>query len=135
MITVYLGGTFPKNNQELYEKYTEKHNILKHRLEELGYKVLSPLRGKVIGSGWDPNEIVHRDERDIDNSDIMLVLMTEPSIGSSMEIYRAREICGIPVIVVTDCFDVYNHYWIRAKVTKIFLSVSEAVDYIGWLIY
>ena len=130
---VYLGGTFPKHSKRAFDLCVEHHSKISAKLQGYGYKIITPLRGKGGSEGYEPNEIVHRDEFDLDRADIMICLMVEPSIGSSMEIYRAREISQIPVIVVTNNPEVSNHYWIQAKATKVVKTINEAIDFLSWL--
>jgi nucleoside 2-deoxyribosyltransferase len=44
-------------------------------------------------------EIVELDKRDVESSDIVLVMYTKPSVGTSMEIFYAHQL-GIPVLTI-----------------------------------
>lgn len=132
---VYIAGNIGAGlPEEVFQRFREA----KQRIEALGVEVLDPTRGKAVsgeevGFPYEANEIVHRDEADIDAADVLIARIEQPSIGTSMEIYRAREICHIPVIVVTSSHLVANHYWIRAKATKIVRTLEEAAEYMrGW---
>ena len=121
----------------------EFFNGVAAQLRVRGFKVLVPTRGKypacMPGDGcgtmasftfpaYGVNEIVHRDLNDVDRSCIVLAFMSEPSIGTSMEILYAREITRIPVIVVSSNPKVADHYWIRAYASKICATQEEAFD-------
>ena len=129
--TVYVSGGIAGLKVEEVFSYFES---MEDKLLKLGLDVLSPVRGKVldneVASLYEPNEIVHRDENDIKNSDLMIAFPSGKSIGTFMEIYLARKICDIPVIVVTTNPHIANHYWVRAYASKIVSSLDEAIDYL-----
>jgi len=138
MKKIYLAGTVDKTNPE---ETLKRFSYIENQLSNLELCVLNPLRGKAISSTdmdfmpYEANEIVHRDENDVDRSDILFAYMLKPSIGTSMEIYRAREICKIPVVVVSDNPAIYKHYWIQNKATKIVRSIEEGIDFVQhWLL-
>lgn len=132
--TVYVsGGIAGLQPDQVLDYFTD----MEERLRGLGLDVLSPVRGKVldteVAQKYESNEIVHRDENDIKHSDIMVAFPSDKSIGTIMEIYLARKICDIPVIIVTTNPHIANHYWIRAYASKIVSSFDEAIDYLqGW---
>lgn len=129
--TVYIsGGIAGLNPKEVIEYF----NTLELRLQELGLETLSPIRGKKldteVAQKYEPNEIVTRDENDIKHSDLMIAFPSEKSIGTHMEIYLARKVCDIPVIVVTTNPHIANHYWIRHFASKIVPSMDEVIEYL-----
>lgn len=128
--TVYLAGTI-QSNKATNEVIT-RFSILQAMLEELGLVVFNPVRGKKVGDRlYYSNEIVHRDEYDIDRADLLVALFPflSYSIGTPMEIYRAREICKIPVVVISPHKVIREHHWIRAKATYITADIQEAITY------
>lgn len=140
--TIYLGGNIGAfSGKEVKARFAKG----KKDLEALGYRVLSPLRGKNVTSRekvdagcyqFEPNEIVGRDLNDIKQADLMVALQDKPSIGTAMEICFSRAVRDIPVIVVTRNKKVANHYWIRFFATKICSSLEEAVEHIKkWKYY
>lgn len=134
--TIYLGGNIVAlKGKEAIARF--KH--AKKSLEKLGYKVLSPTRGKTLTSkddadadnyAYEPNEIVHRDLNDIRQADMVIAREEEPSIGTAMEICYAREVCHIPVIVISSNPVVQKHYWIRYFASKVVPDIESAVKYI-----
>lgn len=90
-ITVYLAGP-------IYVKgitaAAEWRNEAKEVLERHGYRVLDPLRGKMEGQHYAPDEIVDRDLEDVGIADILLVEMDTPDVpisGTSMEMKEAHD--------------------------------------------
>lgn len=131
--TIYLGGTI--NGLEP-EQVIKRFNEIQSGLEYIGFNVLNPIRGKKITIhkdkffSYEPNEIVHRDLRDIDNSKYMLAFMPVPSIGTSMEIMYAREY-DTPVVVVSDNPAVTEHYWIKSLASKVVPDIESAYIYLS----
>ena len=131
--TIYLGGSINGLNPD---EVLEKFDMVQEGLEFLGFEVLSPTRGKKVSRrkgefvGYEPNEIVHRDLRDIDNADYMLALFEVPGIGTSMEIIYARLTMNIPVIVVSTDPRVTEHYWIKSLASKILPDIESAYIYL-----
>lgn len=131
--TIYLGGSIDKLNPDMV---METFGSVQKSLEEIGFKVLSPVRGKKVGSNhqdfvsYEPNEIVHRDLADIDNADYMLAMMVKPGIGTSMEIMYSRMVRNIPVVVVSKNPAVVHHYWIKSLASKIVPDVETALNYL-----
>ena len=109
-------------------------NALQLNLEKFGFNVYSPIRGKIldteVSQKYGVNEIVHRDENDIMMSDLMIAFPSIKSIGTYMEIYLARKIRQIPVIVIATDPHIINHYWIRAYASKIVSTPDEAIEYL-----
>ncbi len=135
MKTVYLAGNVGKSKDltDVLSNFAAAEAILK----SVGFRVLNPMRSKEAvyeQVRYDCNEIVHRDEGDIDRSDLLIAVMSVPedgavSIGTPMEICRAREVARIPVIVVAYDEVIFNHYWIKSKATKVVATFDEAVRY------
>lgn len=141
--TIYLGGTF--SNQEIGKLIDRRKDIKNNIFFSCGsdIKILDPLRDKFICNSskltdkmeknyeenFTCNEIVHRDIRDINNSDILLMDLIEPSIGSSMEIMYASFYNKIIIVVTTNPL-IRLHPWINSLSTKIFENMDDAIDYI-----
>ena len=140
MKTIYFAGTFAGFDLvdlAIKRKVTSDGLILR------GFKVIDPLREKPLdklgkGSDYDklykeltPNEIVHRDLWDIDRSDIVLMLMTKPSIGCSCELMYAH-LKNKCIVVVSEVPEVLEHPWVKSLSTKVIDSSKEDyLDYIG----
>ena len=133
MATVYVAGSIHGLDAR---EAVERFNIIENRLRAIGFNVRNPVRGKKISNvaldflPYEPNEIVHRDLADIDNSDYVLAFMAMPSIGTSMEIIYARLIKRIPVIIITTNPEVRSHPWISVFKSKIVESIDEAIPYL-----
>lgn len=130
--TVYLaGGIAGLAPSEVLDRFS----VAECALSAAGFFVLSPIRGKKldleVGQRYEPNEIVTRDLDDIRRSDFLIVEPSEISIGSYMEIIYAREVCKIPVVVVTTNQHISNHYWIRVYASKVVESIDAAVAYLN----
>ena len=81
--------------------------------------------------GFLPNEIVHRDLSDILNSDIVILHMRKPSIGSSCELMFANMHKKI-ILIISENPDVTGHPWINSLASKVFSNEEEVIDYLGW---
>ena len=133
MLTIYIGGNIGQKDSKEVEK---DFNNLDKILTDLGHKVLNPRRkkdgdrAKIIreASGC----IVHRDEQDIDRSDLMIAQLDSRycSIGTPMEIYRCREIRKIPVIVITKDEYLKTHPWLTTKVSVVVSTIEEALEHV-----
>ena len=130
--TVYVSGGIAGLSPDDVEDY---FRTAEEKLRELGLEVLSPIRGKVmdteVGSHYEVNEIVHRDENDVKHSDLMIAYPSDKSIGTIMELYLARKICDIPVIVIATSPHITGHYWIRSYASKIVPTLEDAIDYVS----
>lgn len=126
--TVYIsGGMEGLSPAEInhYFKTAEK------KLKALGLEVLSPIRGmSSAGGNFEANEQVHRDETDIKHSDLVLACPSNVSIGTHMEVYLARKICDIPVIIITTNPHIAEHCWIKVYASKIVSSLDDAILHI-----
>jgi len=134
---VYLAGNIGNLSAK---ECTMRFEAGKEYLEDLGFAVRSPIRGKILTSieavekniyVYEPNEIVDRDLWDIDHAELILAMPKEGSIGTFMEIFYGAYVRHIPVIVVTESDKIRNHYWIKKFASKILPTVEEAIDYIG----
>jgi hypothetical protein len=74
------------------------------------------------------NEIVILDKLDIQNSDIILVRYTKPSVGTSMEIFYAHSI-NKPIVLWCD-EGVSLSPWLLYHVTTIVYNKEDAVKFI-----
>lgn len=117
-----------------------RFTYIEQQLTELGFQVLSPIRGKVmdteVDSLYEVNEIVDRDLWDISRSDIIIASPSHQSIGTWMEIFYAAYVRHIPVILIAkqDSF-IAKHYWTRKFATKIVPDIESAIDYVkAWLL-
>ena len=99
------------------------------------WQALDPFKGRTINSKCDlytPHEIVTRDLRMIANADCVLAEMILPDynyIGTSMEIFYASKILGLPVVVYTDKYQ--HHYWLRDLTVANFPTLKECCDYVN----
>ena len=100
-----------------------------------GFTTLDPCRKKATyRNGFHtPNEILFRDLKDVDESDIILVNFNlkpdKISIGTICEIQHAWE-QKKPVVIVSDDQRILEHPWILALTVKQFPSLEQAVEYI-----
>lgn len=69
-------------------------------------------------------ELVAEDERMIDDSDVVLVNANEPSWGTAMEVFYAKNL-GRDVIAFTN--DASISPWLRVHTTAIFSSLADAL--------
>lgn len=106
-------------------------------LEWNGHEVINPLRGRVWSkaeeqSQFTPNEIIHRDLKDVDKSDILLVEYTNPSldyVGTITEMARARRKDKIVIVFTEGKRSTFGWLdWYLA--TKVVNTLEEALDYI-----
>lgn len=113
----------------------------KEYFEQYGITTLNPLDGKEdlrSLSGLDrqkqflPQELILRDLRDIDNSDVVLVELAwfdNTYIGTLMEIFYAWE-HRKPVIAWTGVNYLHERSWLPGLITKSYSSLDDALDYI-----
>lgn len=104
------------------------------KLEAIGLKVLSPIRGKKLDAEciqkYEPNEIVTRDLNDIGQCDLMVAYPSTKSIGTFMEIFFAAYVKHIPIVVVAQNEHIRAHYWIRFFASKVVSTMDEAIKHI-----
>lgn len=71
-------------------------------------------------------EIVDLDKRDIRESDCLIVMYTQPSVGTSMEVFMAWTI-GKPVLIINES-DKPISPWLRYHSTAIVLTKELAMQ-------
>lgn len=71
-------------------------------------------------------EIVELDKRDIKSCDVMLVMYTRPSVGTSMEVLYAWSL-GIPVILIDESIQRLSP-WMRYHATTIVETKEQALE-------
>lgn len=128
---VYLSGPIYPDNREATDAWREQaHGYLNaHSIE-----TLDPCRGKAVYqyNVFTPLEIVYRDLRDIDHSDVLLVNFNlvgdKIPAGTLMEIQYAW-MKQKPCIVVCTDPRLKFHPWILAMSVRIFQTLGEALDY------
>lgn len=140
MKTVYFGGTF---SGKKYNELIEERESLRAKLALLDISILDPLRDKLpikgkedikmenycIEQEFRPNSIVHRDLADIRKADIVILVMSSPSIGSSCELMFAS-LHGKITIVLTDNPLVLNHPWVQSIATEVVQTEEEILSQI-----
>lgn len=72
-------------------------------------------------------EIVKSDLKHIDESDGVIALIREGSIGTSMECYYCSQVVKKPLFVITEKY--YKHAWIMTFATKIFKNEKQFIDW------
>ena len=129
---VYLSGPiYPDNKNETDTWRKRAYEYLKLA----GIETLDPCRGKAVYTygAFTPLEIVYRDLRDVDLSDLLLVnfnlLPNKLPIGTVMEIQHAFE-TQKPVVTVGNDPRVTMHPWIQAMAVRHFEELDEALEYI-----
>jgi len=129
---IYIPGSVP-NAREHTDAWRNEATIL---LESYGIEVLDPCRRKAIYDPklFTPNEIVFRDLKDVDDS--QLILMNFHLVGDKLPIGTVMEAMFAwmqkkPVVVVSDDPRIVGHPWIQAMVVRIFKSIPEACCYIN----
>lgn len=96
------------------------------------HEYVDPMRNDYRGREMEPGiaeEIVEADKKDIIDSDVILVNYDKPSVGTSMEVFFAREI-GKFVIVVAQPSTVISP-WLKFHSHAILPSFAEAMEKIG----
>jgi hypothetical protein len=132
--TLYYGGTFSGYNLLELDKERQK---TREKLNSHGFKVLDPMRGgknlnalaETANEFFSPNEIVHRDLRDIDRSEIVLLEMKKASIGSSCELMYSSLNKKI-IIIISEEPSVINHFWVQSLATKILPDIDSTIDHL-----
>jgi nucleoside 2-deoxyribosyltransferase len=95
-------------------------------------RTLDPMARDYRGREMEPGiavEIVENDKVDIDNSDVILVNWTGPSVGTSMEILYAWE-RGKQIVVVMEA-SVKPSPWLVYHSTHIVHTMADAIAIIG----
>lgn len=140
---VYLAGLISTD----VSKSLQWRVDVKPRLEDLGFEVLSPMRGKdpaklVRGGVVDPSltarDIVLRDFNDIRRSTVILAHLevfggSRPLLGTIAELAWAWQL-NIPVVGIADFDNVHNmqnHPFTREFISHYFTTHWEAADFIA----
>lgn len=125
MKTIYLAGAIQNCSDS---QCIDWRNEVKNRLYNK-YNILDPMdrdyRGIEVES---VKEIISGDEKDIDNSDIILAMAELPSWGTAMEIRDAFNWKNKQVIVV--CSKDRPSPWLIGNSHKIFKTLKEAIEYL-----
>jgi len=130
---VYLSGGIGGLTFEEANKWRSEAT---EQLREFGIQVLNPLRGRMFeaevidNADFNPNELVHRDLRDMRQCDLVLARLDVPSIGTTMEIWHTYFVEHKPVILVSNNRNIQNHPWIQVACTKVFDKQDKAIEYI-----
>lgn len=139
---IYYGGTFAGSK---VAELNERREKVIRTLWLMDYEVLDPLRGKVVDDPskdiehvyneklFTPNEIVHRDLKDVLKSDVLILEMTHPSIGASCEMMFANEHNKIIFVVSTNPA-ITEHPWIQSLSTRIFSTTDDAIAYLRFIL-
>jgi len=98
---LYVGKTLRKGPKQLEE--------LSRFFHQAGYSVYMPYDDDVQNS---PSEIKARDMKAISSSHIVVLELTETSLGVAQELGAARAF-EKPVILITESEQVRSHNWIR----------------------
>jgi nucleoside 2-deoxyribosyltransferase len=129
---VYLSGPiYPDNKEATDEWRRESKNVLIRG----GIWTIDPCRNKAIYTYglYTPNEIVFRDLKDVDESDMILanfmMVGDKLPIGTVMEIMYAWE-HKKPVVIVSTDPRIITHPWLLAMSVRIYPKLQEALDYI-----
>ena len=136
MFTIYVAGQIDDNNIEDALGWRKQvHTWAKTRGDVL---IMDPLVDKktrdIKERNFEPLEIMFRDLKYIDMCDVLLVYMPRDrkkklTWGTPCEVMYAW-MHRIPVIIVTDDFDVKSHYWVRCQAVRILNTINDALDYI-----
>jgi nucleoside 2-deoxyribosyltransferase len=96
----------------------------------VNHEVLDPMLRDYRGvESMHTHDIIKADKSDIDNSDVLLVWIDEPSFGTAMEImYAFNERKNI--VVVNNIGKALSP-WVVGHATKVFYSLETACEYIG----
>ena len=130
---VYVSGPIYQSNikeTEAWRKYAT------HVLEGYGIGVLDPCRNKATyNHGFHtPGEILFRDLKDVDESDLVLVNMNligdKLPLGTMAEILYGWEKQKPVVIVHHNDARIKDHPWAIALSVRMFPEIDEALNYI-----
>jgi nucleoside 2-deoxyribosyltransferase len=92
-------------------------------------EVIDPMRRDYRGvESMHVHDIIKEDKSDIDNSDVLLVWIDEPSFGTAMEIMYAFN--ERKSIVVVNNIGKALSPWVVGHATKVFYSLEAACEYI-----
>jgi len=136
---IYTGNT--QEEREATDKWREEVTgyFRNYSHQEFHYSdkqifILDPCRKKAIYDPklFTPNEIVFRDLKDVDDSDLIFVNIdlvgNKLPIGTVMEIMYAW-IHKKPVVIVSKDPRILNHPWLIAMSVRMFVDIKEACEY------
>jgi len=114
-VKVYIAGAI---REQAYREYV--HNVYgdNQKLE-----LLDPIR--IVKQEFP--EVVEKDKMLIEESDILVAYVQEPSFGTVMEIIYAFE-KGVPVYLINPNKKHMMNFWIRYHSTKFFETISDCFD-------
>lgn len=97
-------------------------------------QTLDPMRRDYRGREGDcVAEIVRGDLEDIQDSDAFLTYFDKPSVGTSMEVFYAKHVLGIPVVVVSSS-DGPLSPWLIYHSDHIVKTLPEAIEKLSQLL-
>lgn len=131
---IYLGGSIHGLDWDSAMGWRERVTEV---LESDGHEVRNPLRNRVWQNPdeqqqFKPSELVHRDVRDITDSDCLLVEYADPAsnyCGTSMELWEAHTQGKFIVVMVGDR-ETWSP-WLDFVTTKICRTWAECLEYIN----
>jgi nucleoside 2-deoxyribosyltransferase len=121
---VYLCGRINGCTDDECKTWRERAKLLLAKQE-----VTDPMRRDYRGiESMHVHDIIKSDKSDIDNSDVILVWIDEPSFGTAMEImYAFNERKNI--VVVNNIGKALSP-WVIGHATKVFYTLESACEYI-----
>ena len=121
MANVYLAG--PINGCTDDECVTWRQWFI---AQESDFFFVDPMKRDYRGKETeDYREIVELDKRDIRQADVLVVMYTQPSVGTSMEIFFAWTL-GIPVVLINES-NKPSSPWLRYHCTASVRSKEKAM--------
>jgi nucleoside 2-deoxyribosyltransferase len=133
---IYLAGSISGLS---YGEATKWRNEARNKLEDLGYKVVNPMRNKSDLSHIKElsnynntdrgRQIFNRDKYDVQSVDAMIVNFTGckmVSIGTCVEIGIAVE-RDIPIFVIMEDDNIHNHPFITVPAYIVVNSLEDAI--------
>ena len=119
-----------KFNTKTYETIETSHGPETKEKIEQKFKFIDPMERDYRGiENENYREIVDLDKRDILSSDILVVMYTKPSIGTSMEIFFAWT-NNIPIIIINESNNKLSP-WLKYHSTTIVKTREQAVKKIN----
>ena len=125
---VYLAG--PIQGKEDEQDYRER---LRGWLAEKGYEVYDPWLSELkLNGDWRNNhevrkKIVEGDLEAIRKSDALLAYVPVASTGTSMEIFYANRVNGIPTFIIYKRKEDVSP-WLSEHATRIYMSIADFKD-------
>jgi len=127
---VYLSGPISYSDKHPFH-WESTHNWRFRAERELGAdNCLNPARREYPGELTDEqvDTLVTDDLDEIEGADVLLAHVWQHSPGTSMEMFFARNILGIPVVTV--CPKELRKPWIRYVTSHMFNTLDEALTFI-----